>query len=426
MGSNKAMSKNFALPPIVDGERLCCTLLIPNDETHISNFIGALYALTLWFNYIPDPDGVRKNKPVADVWRDIVTSITFSAQPCEKQPIYISEMDYEMAICEQLRYSDGKLQGLCCGQWVDITGQLPGSGGTNPQQPGSGTPQPAVGACQEYHATLNGNGQWLVPAPVSTGDTLTFSAFGGAAYDGSDVFWRCPDGQVYLAGNCSGGAFTSGADPLPSAPHMSLIVNIAGVYYSALTPITVPSGVSGANATVQLNDGTISDNQGSVSFNVSVCNNAIPSWSHSFDFRTGQHGFSIAVDPTSHDVLGVYVPGTGFEAVTEPSAPRYKYLQLERAFSVSSTLTNNQMLYDEVVGSDASGSTLQNLMQTNVGTLKVIPASNVTDHIEAWSGSQVANKIVYAFLPSDDAGTPGTGSITLKSVIVSGTGPDPF
>lgn len=229
----------------------------------------------------------------------------------EKQEPHITlidESEYEMALCEQLRLQDGKLQALCCGEWTDIPGQE-GVTLDGPTQPGSGSPQPAAGGgCQTYHARVNANSQWLIPTVVNTGDVLNFSGAKGAGTDGTGI-WYCPDGEVFIAGGCFGGQFTSGGDPAPAISHMRLIVKIgSSTYYPADGgSITVPAGISGANAVLQVNDASLGDNSGDYVVDVEVCNNVATRYSHTWNFATGPGAWSVAAGLSGGWVGGKFV-----------------------------------------------------------------------------------------------------------------------
>lgn len=74
--------KGFPVPETIDPEdRLYVCLPVPNEPTHISNFLGALFELMRWTNYRRTND--TRGKQTADVWRDIWEQITFSEEGCD-------------------------------------------------------------------------------------------------------------------------------------------------------------------------------------------------------------------------------------------------------------------------------------------------------------------------------------------------------
>jgi hypothetical protein len=76
---------------------------------------------------------------------------------------------------------------------------------------------------------------------------------------------------------------------MQSVKHMSLIGHV-GEYFNAFGgTYVVPNGVTDGELTFQANDGTISDNLGSIEFDVEVCNYG--EWRQDFYFDTGAHGW---------------------------------------------------------------------------------------------------------------------------------------
>lgn len=282
----------WVLPDVVNPpDRLCFMVPVPNDRKHIGAFFGALFNLTSARFWQDDPDHTAL--AVAQVWRDIFDELRQS--DCNPVcPVPISEMEYEMSICEQLRFQDGKLQGLCCGEWVDIAGQGDIVIG-GPGQQGGDQPQPVPGGCLTYHAQFSAKSQYNVPTAVSAGDTLTFSNPQGSGHDGTVSPWKCPNGQTFFAGQCIGLGGTSGTDPAPAIDHMALIALIGGVYYPAFSgTITVPAGVVNAEIIIQTNDSNLDDNSGSYALDIEVCNNAVAtSYSHLFNFVSGPNGWQV-------------------------------------------------------------------------------------------------------------------------------------
>lgn len=170
-------------------------------------------------------------------------------------------------------------------------------GSSNPS-PGT---QPPAGTCAEYNASMQASNHWLLPVLVNEGDTLDFTNFGGATNDGSNAEWRCLDGSDFILGGCIGGTITSGGDTIPTAPHLSLIVNIDGTWHSAISgPITVAPGVSGGTVFFAVNDSNIADNSGSVSFHVKYCAQAASAHSISYQNGSGPAAFNYGDTLTMH------------------------------------------------------------------------------------------------------------------------------
>lgn len=396
------------------------TVCVPNERFYIAAFQGLLVELTYSKNW--QRDGTHTAAEVSRIWQTIIDGLQMGdcVPDC---PVAISESDYEMSICEQLRFHNGKLQGLCCGEWTDITGQAGLVGG--PTQQGSGGQTPAPGACTTYHAQFAASSQYLVPALVSAGDVLTFSNANGAGQDGTVSPWHCPNGQTFFANACVGSGGTSGGDPAPAIFHMRLVALINGVYYEADSGVvTVPGGVSNAQIIIQANDSTLSDNSGSYALDIEVCNNQATINSHTFDFAVGDGGFTI--EANGGDPGGVYVLGAGWKPTVETGPSHWYELFISKTFAsleivsitaiYSSVWTTNTEPGSFSLDTDGSGifATKAPDQGSNIsfgavgdapGSLKIKIDMNV-------------GKTVSGHLSGED--------LTLSKLIVTFYGPDPF
>lgn len=342
-----------------------------------------------------------------------------AARECPEDRITTEGYEVMTSLCENLRYVNGRLQALCCGDWQDIDGQ-DGIGVGVPGQPGGGAPQPAPDGGEVcYHGNLPGGQQWLLPTSVSTGDVLTFSNFDGAAWDGFTTIplpgkWTCPDGKWFVLGTCQDGTEISDAgDLLLSAPHMSIVVQIAGTWYSALSPILVPAGVSNAQVRVQLNDGTIGDNQGEYAFDVCVQNNQTAEFEHEFDFKTSPHGWARLTGGN-----GTWVAGSGWQADTVGADKRMGIGSL--------AVAAHTLLSMRVIGSfnalDGAGDRRMLRGAGGVAGYDTLPAAaGAFDQLKT---STVAGNDGLA-LTGDTSGN-NTGITVYEKVIVRGRGPDPY
>jgi hypothetical protein len=258
----------WVLPTIVHpaGE-VCYTIRVPNEIQHIAAFLGAIYNLSSAAQW--QDDTAHTAKDVAKVWQVIFDDLLKG--PCSLGPSWpgseLEDNGMKLRIdpddCSIIQVFNDCDQTWC--NWYDPKN----CGGINTgQQAGGGIPQP--GSTTTYCQQVQANGAYLLPSPVSTGDSLVFGAFEGAWNDGT-AFWYCPDGLDYVLGVCGGSGSTSGSDPLPTSLHMSLIMNIGGTYYpcAANSTFIVPGGVSNQNVTFQANDVSLSDNSG----NISMCVN---------------------------------------------------------------------------------------------------------------------------------------------------------
>lgn len=300
---------------------------VPNNRFYIAAFQGLLVELTYSKNW--QRDSLHTAAQVSRVWQHALENVL--CDDCG-EIIRVEESDYQMSICEQLRFVDGKLQGLCCGEWVDIDGQEsfpPGGGG----QPGGGTSQPEPGGCETYHANMQASGKYYVPTIVSTGDTIEIQNDSGAGNDGIVGPWHCPDGSSFFAGACLGG--TGGpyfADPLPATDHMQLIANIGGTFYEIYGSVfTVPGGHTNVAVYIQANDSDLTDNAGDYTFDIEVCNNAAALWVREIDFTLTPGGFTPRGTPTFNIPAGVWIPGSGWGTVdVNDGGEAYRRIDLNR------------------------------------------------------------------------------------------------
>lgn len=150
-----------------------------------------------------------------------------------------------------------------------------GTLGTRGQQPPGGTLLPLE--CHTYHVSLRGNDRWLCPVPVSVGFTVYVTNLEGGWYDGNVVgVWRCPTGEIFLLGYCQTGSKSfDGSDPCTTAYHAVLVGEVAGVWFDTTAgTYTVPAPLINQPLFLQMNDLSLGDNQGSIQFDVTVCNMA--------------------------------------------------------------------------------------------------------------------------------------------------------
>lgn len=370
--------------------------------------LGSLKQLVLQSTWLTsDPDALQEV-----VGRAEMLLTCFSNAPrLVPDIIRVEEMGLDMAICEQLRFQDGKLQGLCCGEWTDITGQ-PAQGIGGPGQPAQGAPQPTPnGGTADYNGCFNSNGVWLIPTPLSTGDVVNLSGATGAASGDGGTIWNCPDGSVFFAGGCLAIGATIGTDPLPTTNHMSLIMFLDGDYYDLMAgPVTVPAGVSNVQGFIQVNDDDLTNNVGQLCFNVEVTNNQLGTFSHDFDFTLTPAGWTVRD-------IGQYVVGQGFEAVY--SVP---IMTADIQSPVVGAFTLTRMVVTVDNSGQSGGSNIA--FGKNTPGVYFYNVTNVNGHVVYDTGviSETGVTILYvdAFLDTSLA----TG-IT-RQVHIEGIGPDPF
>jgi len=292
-----------------------------------------------------------------------------------------------------------------------------------------------LGPGQRYDTciTLYGRDVWVLPVPVSAGDVITVTNVTGAWSDGT-LLYKCPDGTPYVLGVCVGAKGHSAGDPSATLYHMALILNINGVWYDPLAgPITVPAGVTNITAYMQANDVTLTDNQGSIGFCLSLLKSSIAAntWQHIFDFTTGQHGWRVAGG-------GVYVAGQGFSttdaAIGGGAYERSVYIGLDGANILPATYTYVEFDFAATFGTFAYGGAAASpefIDMPNGTTRKsVTPAAGQTQ-VTTNAGLSVANPSgIYAKVFADKQASAGalTGSAIIYQVILRGSGTtiDPY
>jgi len=339
--------------------------------------------------------------------------------------------DCDMGCC--LRFQNGVLQELNCGVWTDVAGQ-PAGGIFSPGQPGAGSPQPTPGGgCQLYHANLPGNGVWLLPTTVSTGDTLLISGEVGVSYNNVSLDWYCPDGSVFFAGLCTGITQLDGGNPLPSVPTNKIIAFIGGTAYDVEGPMfTVPGGISNQQVQFQVNIASLSDGGGSVGFDVEVCNNQLGTFTHTFDFTTSPSGW--VLDPAYSPGLGAWVAGQGWSCADSGLVNTLYRRVVDISITFPSThITSLQATYTNQQGIDALSTERSQFAlfnnvyyQWNRDMAAALNGTNLLD-VAPLDNPGTTKFELGLQTDTDASGTSGfTGHGWFSKVVVTGIGSDPF
>lgn len=168
-------------------------------------------------------------------------------------------------------------------------GTITGPGQQSPQSP------PLPGSCNHYTVHLDAKDIWHCPSPIKTDDNVTVTIIGGGWWDGVALEpWHCADGHYYLLGACTSGTDTAPTDPMPAEPHMQIVGHYDATFFEPLAAsYTVPASVPETELFFQANDGTLSDNMGSVDFEVDVCTGG---WCKHYDFTVSDQGFEPMLD----------------------------------------------------------------------------------------------------------------------------------
>jgi len=411
--SKRYQRARWVLPSVVAPDTSTCWLVpVPDDPMHGAAFRGALQILGSAASWANDDDHTALQ--VAAVWRDIADNL----QECEMIEIRLKPTDF----CTVQLSTDGGET------WTDVAdlsacahaaavdeiedaiarGQLSGGG----QQPAGGSGDPGV--CYDYDVVVRGNDRWHSPIPVETGDIITIVSSSGAWWDGDVIdTWECPDATSFLLGACVGSPFgTDSADPLNTSPHGILLGNIDGAatpFFEILGGYTVPVGVAPSEFYLQMNDSVLTDNQGSINVHIQICKSL---WTHTFDFLAGNGGFSV-FNPT---YSCQWTSGIGWETTSaEPG------MDIRRTVPADCGIIFMELFYNGIAIS--GGDYLVSVFAvtggvpdpSNGGT----PAAGLHS-IQATGSAVNPDTIGIVLIPGH------TGSARALSLVVRGTGFDPF
>lgn len=393
--------ERFPLPIVIDPpDTLCFQIDVPNDPYHINAFYGAIWALTMSRNWARDE--AHSAAEVSRVWSRIFFALVRDS--C-KIPTIRGTAGADGGDEQMIRQNpdnpcllETSINGTDWCAFADLSLCVPAAG-----QPGNGAPQPSPGGgCQSYHAILPGNGIWLLPTIVSTGDTIEITGAGGAAYNGRSVTWHCPGGDQFFAGFCTGVTFTNAGTPMPSVPEGKIIANIGGTFYDVQgSAFTVPGGISNAQVTFQMNSADITINAGQFDFDAQVCNNQAGAWTSFLDFRVNSYADLLDV------IWGEWVPGVGYKGTFE-DANSLSIVQLHIAGLSSVTITQMSENYttpgqtgpNGLVGFETQGGFYGSYETpgavTNATLIKGVTTPSVTDlYIDNNSGTTAGDVYTY-------------------------------
>jgi hypothetical protein len=253
----------------------------------------------------------------------------------------------------------------------------------------------------------------LIPVAVGSGWTLHFSQVSGSWNDGNVGHdWVCPNGHPFFLGTC--GPFeeaTDAADPIPTKPHMLLILRLADGTYTDINlegaAYTVPSGQPNGNYFMLPNDSVLSDNQGSVSLHILACS---PGWCAEIDFTQSDGGFTALVDGSNGQALAEYVGSSGWHSVHQ-TAQNDVIAAITRTFGANFQPTSIEWFYTaSPQGSGSNGYVFEG-QSTNP------PMDAGPSYIYNVNGT--AGDLVQAYIYSNFNGT--AGNVTITKVRFRGT-----
>lgn len=306
-------------PPPESSGGSCSTLSVQFPSEWLPYILGALQQLILQSTWQGTPEQIIDTQQRAQA---IIGSIQHAVCVTgQEEPGGISCGD-ECMCC--LRWNNGVLQVFSCGTWTDVPGGGPITTGT--PSAGQGQPKPG-GGTEDVCLELFANGTTPLGINVSSGDTILIFDLNGTWRDDTSIFGviNCPDGYAYVEGICVVQVPQGSPDPVPSALHMGLIIQIASNFYDVLqldifggpTLFTVPSGISNQPVFFQANIANRANASGKVSFCATVTNNAPQLWERTIDYTVQNWGANGVAFPnpanTTTNPAPTYIPGTGWE-----------------------------------------------------------------------------------------------------------------
>jgi hypothetical protein len=269
------------LPDVVRPEKtVCFTVEVPDDPWYLRAWYGTFFELAsprVWDN---DPSHTALE--VARVWLEIALKLKPGCQTPGSAGAGGGDEFMLRQNPDNPCLLESSVDGMTWCEWADLSKCLT----SNPPQPGPGGSGPVPGTTQQYCLTLDANGQALLPIAVQGDWTLELVNKQGGWTDGGGS-WKCPNGQSYTAGLCTGLVGYNGGDPLPTAAHMGIVAEIDTLFYDGNGLIVVPGALVDQQVTFQANDASLSDNYGTIQFCVKVTNPPVGPIFISYNFGTG-------------------------------------------------------------------------------------------------------------------------------------------
>jgi len=426
MSGRRNPPAKWTLPNVINPiETVCFQIQVPKNAYHIAAFRGAMLNLASAVNWQDDPS--HKAREVALVWLRIYDNIRSCA--ADDSSIELCEDDMQLRVDPD----DNCIIQMKCGEdWVTFYDprQCIASGASNPAPEG----ELADGECRAGTVHLDGNSMFIMPFPVQAGYTIQISNAKGGWWDGNVLHaWNCPSGLTYALGACVSAGVTDAGSPIPALSVGRIIAKINGLYYDAYNQtITVPAGTPPSDLYFQMNDASLDDNKGSISFDITVCNKAVAEWEKIFSFPDGTQDWELVPDSDSGD-FGVY-DGNFFsvDCAQHYGAPTWwNMLDILRSFDPAQ-LTYIRVDYDAVIGSFVGSITQElriNTILSGTPTTQIDDTSIVTgtSFVEVTFSEQadaVDVLMVVAASNTDCSTAGGTGHI--RKITIRGEGTNPF
>lgn len=407
MSTRERHYSRWALPQEVHPPRFrCYQIMVPDERFYIAAFEGLLIELTYSKNWARDD--AHTAAEVSRVWQEIIEANLTG--PCSL--IGADDVQFRQNGCV-LEFS------IDCVHWQTLYDPtLCIAEGASQHGPAG---QLEEGECKEFTVSLDGNGQWLLPVPVQGGYTLEITEATGGWNDGSGFSgWYCPDGKTYVLGGCTGGEAHVGGDPDPIAFHGQLIAEFGSNKVPASSgTIVIPAGEPLEDLVFYMNDPSLADNTGSISFKVKVCAEPVAIWSHVFDFTIDNQGWA---ERSAGE--GIYVAATGWKQDDTTGSNERCVIQktVPGAVNILSVLVE----YDWTFGSGniaAAGHLIRTFLSGATQTAVQI-TSQGSGQSQTLSQDLSSDLIEVNLYACENFCT--SGSVLITKITVTGRGTDPF
>lgn len=425
----------YPLPEVINPpESVCIEVRVPNDIAYISAFWGQMFALTRWYAWLGD--NAHTAKDVAAVWRGVYEQ----AQESECQNVLVRTSPVNDCLL-QVSYDGGALWETVYNAYgcaLKAAHDEFGSGSNQPaghsqpgEQPGGADPNPAQ--CFDLDLTVQANSMLLIPLAIKSGWTLKFTNVKGAWYDGAFLsIWRCPTGSEFFLGACGDSStyYYDASDPIPAAPHLSLIIRLPDGSCAAIPAggeYVIPSGMPDGNTFILANDSELSDNQGSVSLHLLACNGG---WCYEFNVLTGLDTLWAAGLESGVGSVGTHwssVDGAWIGDCYNYGADWYGAAQVHMTLP-SGTYTRCEVDYLGQVGQFSYGNNNTYVYHSGIyiqaGPMENPPSTKVAGGLSLGAGN-FAVSIGYANSAGNNNNC-GTGNAKIRAIRLYGTGANPF
>lgn len=416
----------YSLPLVVDPTaKKCFSVMVPDDVYHIAAFKGQIEKLAHWWSWALDDDHTARD--AAAVWRGIFDNLTECSDvpvmfqqpiPCLLQASFNGGVTWETIYDGTACVTEGIQDAL-------NDGTLGG-----PQQPPP-IGQGEQGQCYTYHVSLGAKDRWHSPIPVQENDTITVTNAKGAWTDGAVGIlsvWNCPDGNIFALGACGGSPTTIGTDPAPSLSHMKVIAYVdseSPAYFEVLdTTYTVSSATPTPHELfIQANDDPLTDNDGSITFTVTICKGSSGAWCHEFDFSLGMEGWTFG--SSSHYANKGTLTGGKMTSVMDGTET--SVLQIVYDFGAADVnLTEIDVEYDTPYNRNGALREIDRV-QGGVETFSAAISTGVYDGWEEFTfASTPFRKVIILIATTRPGGTSGDFFNHICKVRFKGNGVNPF